>query len=128
MPLLCRWSFTGSRGSAWNSARLSEIASGLEPTRHFSCMAARRWVSDAVMDTYSLPDGPRSSILVVSPRISPGVPTVEAYKWLGQRLTKPPDPSKPWRFCALCWSPQGGAQQNDFEAAVFPKFSPTGSN
>ena len=25
-------------------------------------------------------------------------------------------------FCALCWSPQGGALSNDFEAAVFPRY------
>src|SRR5205807_7694302 len=27
--------------------------------------------------------------------------------------------SKLWRFCALCWSPQGDLLANDFEAAVF---------
>jgi 4-diphosphocytidyl-2-C-methyl-D-erythritol kinase len=40
-----------------------------------------------------------------------------------RRLTKRPGPTKLWRFCALCWSPQGGALSNDFEAAVFPRYS-----
>jgi 4-diphosphocytidyl-2-C-methyl-D-erythritol kinase len=39
------------------------------------------------------------------------------------RLTKRSAPTRLWRFCALCWSPQGGALSNDFEAAVFPRFS-----
>src|SRR5258708_29025709 len=43
--------------------------------------------------------------------------------WLARRLTKRSDPTKLLRFCALCWSPQGGALSNDFEAAVFPRYS-----
>jgi len=69
-----------------------------------------------------LPDGARLSLLVVSPS-DIAVPTRDAYQWLARRLTKRPDPTKLFRFCALCWNPQGGALSNDFEAAVFPRYS-----
>jgi 4-diphosphocytidyl-2-C-methyl-D-erythritol kinase len=64
-------------------------------------------------------------VLVVSPA-EITVPTKDAYGWLSeslsQRLTNEDDPSTLMRFCALCWSPQGGALSNDFEAAVFPRY------
>jgi 4-diphosphocytidyl-2C-methyl-D-erythritol kinase len=69
-----------------------------------------------------LPDGPRREVLVVSPH-EIAVPTKDAYQWLSEELTKGEDPSKLMGFCALCWSPQGGALSNDFEAAVFPRYS-----
>jgi 4-diphosphocytidyl-2-C-methyl-D-erythritol kinase len=109
-------------GKRVESARLSEIASGLGADVPFFLHGGRALGIGRGDEIYPLPDGPRSFLLVVSPS-DIVVPTVEAYKWIGQRLTKPPDPSKLWRFCALCWSPQGGALSNDFEAAVFPKFS-----
>ncbi len=109
-------------GKRVEPARLSEIASGLGADVPFFLHGGRALGMGRGDEIYPLPDGPRSSILVVSPA-DIAVPTVEAYKWVGRRLTKPPNPSKLWGFCALCWSPQGGALSNDFEAAVFPRYS-----
>jgi len=76
-------------------------------------------------EIYPLPDTKRRHLLVVSPH-DVAVPTKEAYQWLSQalsrELTNHEAPTKLLRFCALCWSPQGGALSNDFEAAVFPRF------
>ena len=72
-------------------------------------------------EVYPLPDVTRRHVLVVSPH-DIAVPTRDAYQWLADQLTKGPDATKLMRFCALCWSPQGGALSNDFEAAVFPRY------
>src|SRR5207245_8054750 len=40
-----------------------------------------------------------------------------------RQLTNRDPASKLWRFCALCWSPQGDLPANDFEAAVFRRRS-----
>jgi 4-diphosphocytidyl-2-C-methyl-D-erythritol kinase len=76
-------------------------------------------------EIYPLPDAPRRHVLVVSPH-EIAVPTKDAYAWLSEslapQLTNEDGPTKLVRFCALCWSPQGGALSNDFEAAVFPRY------
>jgi 4-diphosphocytidyl-2-C-methyl-D-erythritol kinase len=109
-------------GKRMKAARLAEIASGLGADVPFFLRGGRAVGVSHGDEIYPLPDLPRQSLLVVSPHAI-AVPTRDAYQWLGARLTKRPAPSKLWRFCALCWSPQGGALTNDFEAAVFPRFS-----
>src|SRR5450432_1288377 len=74
-------------------------------------------------EIYPLPDdGPKHRILIVSPK-AVHVATPDAYRWLHApelaSLTKSAAAHKLFEFCALCWSPQGAALSNDFEAAVF---------
>jgi 4-diphosphocytidyl-2-C-methyl-D-erythritol kinase len=73
-------------------------------------------------EIYPLPERPKSSFLIVSPR-SIHVPTADAYRWLHApeiaSLTKSAAAHKLFKFCALCWSPQEASLSNDFEAAVF---------
>ncbi len=109
---------TGKRVEA---ARLIEIASGLGADVPFFLRGGRALGIGRGDEIYPLPDGPRRSVLVVSPG-DIAVPTKDAYQWLAQRLTKHPPASKLWQFCALCWSPQGGGLANDFEAVVFPRY------
>jgi 4-diphosphocytidyl-2-C-methyl-D-erythritol kinase len=109
-------------GNRMEAVRLVEIASRLGADVPFFLHGGRALGIGRGDEIYPLPDVPRCSVLVVSP-CDLAVPTRDAYKWLARRLTKRPDPTKLWRFCALCWSPQGGALSNDFEAAVFPRYS-----
>src|ERR1700732_1970491 len=109
-------------GKRIKAARLVEIASRLGADVPFFLRGGRALGVGRGDEIYPLPDVPRQPILVVSPG-DLAVHTQDAYQWLAPRLTKPPDPSKLWQFCALCWSPQGGALSNDFEAAVFPRYS-----
>jgi 4-diphosphocytidyl-2-C-methyl-D-erythritol kinase len=104
------------------AARLVEIAAGLGADVPFFLYGGRALGIGRGDEIYPLPDVPRRALLVISP-CDVAVPTRDAYRWIARRLTKRPDPSKLWRFCALCWSPQGGALSNDFEAAVFPRYS-----
>jgi 4-diphosphocytidyl-2-C-methyl-D-erythritol kinase len=113
--LLC---LTGKRIAA---ARLLKIASGLGADVPFFLLGGRALGIGRGSEIYPLPDAPRSEILVVSPH-DIAVPTRDAYQWLSEELTNREDPSKLAGFCALCWSPQGGALSNDFEAAVFPRY------
>jgi 4-diphosphocytidyl-2-C-methyl-D-erythritol kinase len=69
-------------------------------------------------EIYPLPNGPKRTILVVSPR-DIGVSTKDAYQWVSEELTKRAEPPKIFRFCALCWSRQGAGISNDFEEPVF---------
>ena len=109
-------------GKRMEGARLAEIASRLGADVPFFLRGGRALGIGRGDEIYPLPDVARASILVVSPS-DIAVPTRDAYRWLPRRLTKRPDPTKLWRFCALCWSPQGGALSNDFEAAVFPRYT-----
>jgi 4-diphosphocytidyl-2-C-methyl-D-erythritol kinase len=109
---------TGKRVEA---ARLLEIASGLGADVPFFLHGGRALGIGRGSEIYPLPDAPRREILVVSPH-EIAVPTRDAYQWLSEELTNGDDPSKLAGFCALCWSPQGGALSNDFEAAVFPRY------
>ena len=73
-------------------------------------------------EIYPLPDAPRLSLLIVSPK-EIHVPTPDAYRWLHApelaSLTKSAANHRLFKFCALCWSAQEASLSNDFEAAVF---------
>jgi 4-diphosphocytidyl-2-C-methyl-D-erythritol kinase len=102
-------------------ARLLEIASGLGADVPFFVYGGRALGIGRGDEIYPLPDVERRRMLVISPH-EIAVPTKDAYQWLSQELTNGDGPTKLLRFCALCWSPQGGALSNDFEAAVFPRY------
>jgi len=108
---------TGKRIAA---ARLLEIASSLGADVPFFLHGGRALGIGRGDEIYPLPDLPRRHVLVISPR-EIAVPTKDAYQWLSEELTNSAAPTKLMPFCALCWSPQGGALSNDFEAAVFPR-------
>ena len=103
------------------AARLLEIASGLGADVPFFLQGGRALGIGRGDEIYPLPDVVRREVLVISPH-EIAVPTKGAYQWLSEELTNGDDPTKLMRFCALCWSPQGGALSNDFEAAVFPRY------
>ena len=109
-------------GKRIEAVRLGEIAARLGADVPFFLHGGRALGIGRGDEIYPLTDVPRRAVLVVSPP-NLAVPTRDAYKWLARRLTKPPEPTKLLRFCALSWSPQGGALSNDFEAAVFPRYS-----
>jgi 4-diphosphocytidyl-2-C-methyl-D-erythritol kinase len=109
---------TGKRIAA---ARLLEIASGLGADVPFFLQGGRALGIGRGDEIYPLPDAARRHVLVISPH-DIAVPTKDAYRWLSEELTNGDGPTKLMRFCALCWSPQGGALSNDFEAAVFPRY------
>ena len=110
----------GKLGERVEAARLLEIASSLGADVPFFLHGGRALGVSRGNEIYPLRDAPRCTVLVVSPR-DIAVATKDAYQWLAE-LTNREDPSKLVRFCALCWSPQGGALSNDFEAAVFPRY------
>jgi 4-diphosphocytidyl-2-C-methyl-D-erythritol kinase len=105
--------------------RLLAIASGLGSDVPFFLHGGRALGIGRGEEIYPLPDVPKRTVLMVSPR-EIAVPTKDAYRWIAEgrseQLTNPQDPSRLLQFCALCWSPQGGALSNDFEAAVFPRY------
>ena len=101
--------------------RLLEIASGLGADVPFFLQGGRALGIGRGDEIYPLPDVRRHEVLVVSPH-DIAVPTKDAYRWLSEELTNAGGPTKLLQFCALCWSPQGGALSNDFEAAVFPRY------
>jgi 4-diphosphocytidyl-2-C-methyl-D-erythritol kinase len=103
------------------AARLLEIASALGADVPFFLHGGRALGIGRGDEIYPLPDVARRQVLVISPH-EISVPTKDAYQWLSEELTNEQGPSKLMRFCALCWSPQGGALSNDFEAAVFPRY------
>src|SRR5579864_373364 len=109
---------TGKRIAA---ARLLAIASGLGADVPFFLQGGRALGIGRGDEIYPLPDLARRQVLVISPH-DIAVPTKDAYQWLSEELTNGDGPTKLMRFCALCWSPQGGALSNDFEAAVFPRY------
>jgi 4-diphosphocytidyl-2-C-methyl-D-erythritol kinase len=101
--------------------RLLEIAAGLGADVPFFLQGGRALGIGRGDEIYPLPDVPRREVLVVSPH-DIAVPTKDAYRWLSEELTNEGGATKLLQFCALCWSPQGGALSNDFEAAVFPRY------
>ena len=101
--------------------RLLEIASGLGADVPFFLHGGRALGIGRGDEIYPLSNLERRQVLVISPH-DIAVPTKDAYQWLPQELTNEDGPTKLMRFCALCWSPQGGAFSNDFEAAVFPRY------
>lgn len=108
-------------GKRIEPARLLEIASSLGADVPFFLHGGRALGIGRGDEIYSLPDVPRRHVLVISPH-EIAVPTKDAYQWLSEELTNHAGATKLMRFCALCWSPQGGALSNDFEAAVFPRY------
>jgi 4-diphosphocytidyl-2-C-methyl-D-erythritol kinase len=108
-------------GKRIEAARLLEIASGLGADVPFFLHGGCALGIGRGDEIYPLPDAPRRQVLVISPH-EIAVPTRDAYQWLSEELTNGEDPTKLMRFCALCWSPQGGALSNDFEVAVFPRY------
>ena len=102
--------------------RLIAIASSLGADVPFFLFGGRAVGIGRGDEIYPLPDGSKSSVLVVSPA-KIAVRTADAYGWLRARLTKPASASTLCSFCALCWSPQGSGTWNDFESAVFPRYS-----
>jgi 4-diphosphocytidyl-2-C-methyl-D-erythritol kinase len=101
--------------------RLLAIASGLGADVPFFLQGGRALGIGRGDEIYPLPEAARRHVLVISPH-EIAVPTKDAYGWLSQELTNEHGPTKLMRFCALCWSPQGSALSNDFEAAVFPRY------
>jgi 4-diphosphocytidyl-2-C-methyl-D-erythritol kinase len=108
-------------GRRIESAHLLKIASGLGSDVPFFLHGGRALGIGRGDEIYPLPDAVRRQVLVISPH-EIAVPTKDAYQWLSDELTNGGDPTKLMGFCALCWSPQGGALSNDFEAAVFPRY------
>jgi 4-diphosphocytidyl-2-C-methyl-D-erythritol kinase len=109
-------------GKTIEPARLLAIAAGLGADVPFFLLGGRALGVSKGDEIYPLPDVPRFSLLIVSPR-EIRVPTADAYRWLHAprfaSLTKNAADHKLYRFCALCWSAQGVVLSNDFEAAVF---------
>jgi 4-diphosphocytidyl-2-C-methyl-D-erythritol kinase len=101
-------------------ARLLQIGSGLGADVPFFFFGGRALGVGRGDEVFPLPDGPRRSILVVSPR-DIAVNTREAFGWVSATLTKRRAAPTLWSFCALCWSPQGARVANDFEAPVFQR-------
>jgi 4-diphosphocytidyl-2-C-methyl-D-erythritol kinase len=100
-------------------ARLTEIAANLGADVPFFLFGGRAVAVNRGDEIYPLPDGPKRTILVVSPK-GIGVSTKDAYRWVSQELTNRAKAPNIWGFCALCWS-RSGALSNDFEKPVFDR-------
>ncbi len=101
--------------------RLLEIASSLGSDVPFFLFGGRAIGVSRGNEIYPLPDIPKLSVLIVSPR-GIHVPTLDAYSWVDAKpltLTKGAADPKLWKFCALCWSTLGSGLSNDFEGRVF---------
>jgi 4-diphosphocytidyl-2-C-methyl-D-erythritol kinase len=98
--------------------RLTEIGAGLGADVSFFLFGGRAVAVNRGDEVYPLPDLPKRTILIVSPK-NIGVSTKDAYEWVSAELTKREKPHSIWGFCALCWSRQGAGLSNDFEAPVF---------
>jgi 4-diphosphocytidyl-2-C-methyl-D-erythritol kinase len=99
--------------------RLIEIAASLGADVPFFLLGGRALGIGRGDEIYPLPDIPKLTLLVVSPR-DILVPTPDAYRWLhAPALTKNRSTPKLWKFCALCWSARGSGLSNDFEGPVF---------
>jgi len=105
-----------------DSNRLLAIAASLGADVPFFLLGGRALGIGKGDEIYPLPDVPKLSLAIVSPR-NIHVPTPDAYRWLHApelaSLTKAQAARKLFEFCALCWSAQGAALSNDFEPAVF---------
>ena len=100
--------------------RLMEIAASLGADVPFFLFGGRALAVNRGDEIYPLPNAPRQTIVVVSPR-NIAVSTKDAYEWISAELTKSAKPPKIWGFCALCWSRQGAGISNDFETPVFSR-------
>ncbi len=99
--------------------RLMEIAAGLGADVPYFLFGGRALAVNRGDEIYPLEDRPKRTIVVVSPK-GIGVPTKDAYEWLGPELTRLTKPNRIWGFCALCWSRQETVS-NDFEGPVFSR-------
>jgi 4-diphosphocytidyl-2-C-methyl-D-erythritol kinase len=106
-------------GSELPLERLMEIAAGLGADVPFFLFGGRALAVNRGDEIYPLEDGPKETIVVVSPR-DIGVSTKDAYGWLSAELTRLAKPNRIWGFCALCWSRQETVS-NDFEGPVFSR-------
>jgi len=102
-------------------ARLVEIGASLGADVPFFLFGGRAVAVNRGDEVYPLPDIPKRSVLVVSPR-GIGVSTKDAYEWVSAELTNRPVTHRIQGFCALCWSRQGTGVSNDFEAPVFRRY------
>ena len=101
--------------------KLMEIAASLGADVPFFLFGGRALGIGRGDEIYPLPDVPKLTLLVVSPK-DIHVPTPDAYRWLkAPALTKSRSASKLWEFCSLCWSAQGSGLSNDFERPVFQR-------
>jgi 4-diphosphocytidyl-2-C-methyl-D-erythritol kinase len=111
-------------GEKIEATRLLAIAAGLGADVPFFLLGGRALGISKGDEIYPLPDVPKFSLLIVSPR-EIHVPTPDAYRWLHApqlaSLTKGAADHKLYRFCALCWSAQEECLSNDFEPAVFQR-------
>jgi len=107
-----------------DSAQLMSIAAGLGADVPFFLFGGRALGVSKGDEIYPLPDIPKVSLLIVSPK-DIHVPTPDAYRWLHApelaSLTKSASAHKLYGFCALCWSVQEESLSNDFEVAVFQR-------
>ncbi len=106
-------------GSELPLPRLMEIAAGLGADVPFFLFGGRALAVNRGDEIYPLEDGPKQTIVVVSPK-NIGVSTKDAYQWLSAELTSLAKPNRIWGFCALCWSRQETVS-NDFEGPVFSR-------
>ena len=106
------------------SAQLISMAAGLGADVPFFLFGGRALGVSKGDEIYPLPDIPKVSLLIVSPK-DIHVPTPDAYRWLHApelaSLTKSAAAHKLYGFCALCWSAQEESLWNDFEVAVFQR-------
>ncbi len=99
--------------------RLMEIGAALGADVPFFLQGGRALGIGRGDEIYPLPDVEPKTILIVSPA-NVHVPTPDAYRWLNApELTKTPNNSKLWKFCASSLSVQVTGLLNDFEGAVF---------
>jgi 4-diphosphocytidyl-2-C-methyl-D-erythritol kinase len=99
-------------------ARAVEIGSELGADVPFFLFGGRALGVNRGDELYPLPDGPKYSVVVVSPNAI-AVSTRDAFRWISSELTKLKSPTKISSFCALCWSRQEVPLANDFEGPVF---------
>jgi 4-diphosphocytidyl-2-C-methyl-D-erythritol kinase len=108
----------------FETSRILDIAASLGADVPFFLFGGTALGISKGEEIYPLPDAPRRTLLIVSPR-DIHVPTPDAYRWLHApelaSLTKSAANHKLFRFCALCWSAQEASLSNDFEAAVFQR-------
>src|SRR5580658_3279706 len=98
-------------------SRAVEIAAELGADVPFFLFGGRALGVNRGDELYPLPDGPKYSVVVVSPN-GIAVSTRDAFRWISSELTNHKSPTKISSFCALCWSRQEVPLANDFEGPV----------
>ena len=108
-------------GQKLSLARAMEIGATLGADVPFFLFGGRALGVSRGDELYPSPDGPKYSVVVVSPD-GIAVSTRDAYRWVSSELTKRKSPRKISSFCALCWSRQEAPLENDFEGPVFRRY------